>query len=336
MAVKVGINGFGRIGRNVFRTALGNPDIEFVAVNDLTSPATLAHLLKYDSILGNLKNDVTAGDDYIEVDGKRIKVFAERDPAKLPWAEVGAQVVVESTGHFTDATKAKAHLGETVKKVIISAPATNEDVTLVLGVNDDKYDAALHHVVSNASCTTNGLAPVVKVLHDTFGITSGIMTTIHSYTNDQVSLDFPHKDLRRARAAALSMIPSSTGAAKALKLVIPEMDGKLDGFSMRVPTPNVSVVDLTFNTEKPITVASVNAALKAASESGPLKGYLGYTTEELVSSDYKGDAHSSIVDSKLTKVVGDKTGKVISWYDNEWGYSSRVKDLILFLVAKGL
>ena len=336
MAVKVGINGFGRIGRNVFRTALGNPDIEFVAVNDLTSPATLAHLLKYDSILGNLKNEVTAGGDYIDVDGKRIKVFAERDPAKLPWAEVGAQVVVESTGHFTDATKAKAHLGETVKKIIISAPATNEDVTLVLGVNDDKYDAAKHHVVSNASCTTNGLAPVVKVLNDTFGITSGIMTTIHSYTNDQVILDFPHKDLRRARAAALSMIPSSTGAAKALKLVIPAMDGKLDGFSMRVPTPNVSVVDLTFNTEKPITVESVNAALKAASESGPLKGYLGYTTEELVSSDYKGDPHSSIVDSKLTKVVGDKTGKVISWYDNEWGYSSRVKDLILFLVEKGL
>ena len=336
MAVKVGINGFGRIGRNVFRTALGNPDIEIVAVNDLTSPATLAHLLKYDSILGNLKNDVIAGEDFISVDGKKIKVFAERDPAKLPWAEVGAQIVVESTGHFTDATKAKAHLGETVKKVIISAPATNEDVTIVLGVNDDTYDASKHNVISNASCTTNGLAPVVKVLNDTFGITSGIMTTIHSYTNDQVILDFPHKDLRRARAAALSMIPSSTGAAKALRLVIPEMDGKLDGFSMRVPTPNVSVVDLTFVTEKPITVAEVNAALKKASEEGPLKGYLGYTDNELVSSDFKGDPHSSIVDSKLTKVVGDKTGKVISWYDNEWGYSSRVKDMILFLVAKGL
>ncbi len=334
--VKVGINGFGRIGRNVFRTALGNPDIEFVAVNDLTSPATLAHLLKYDSILGNLKNDVSAGEDFIQVDGKKIKVFAERDPAKLPWAEVGAQIVVESTGHFTDATKAKAHLGETVKKVIISAPATNEDITIVLGVNDDKYDAAKHHVVSNASCTTNGLAPVVKVLNDTFGITSGIMTTVHSYTNDQVILDFPHKDLRRARAAALSMIPSSTGAAKALKLVIPEMDGKLDGFAMRVPTPNVSVVDLTFTSEKPITAESVNAALKAASEAGPLQGYLGYTTEELVSADFKGDPHSSIVDSKLTKVVGGNTGKVISWYDNEWGYSSRVKDMILFMVAKGL
>ena len=336
MATKVGINGFGRIGRNVFRTALGNADIEFVAINDLTSPATLAHLLKYDSILGNLKNDVTAGDDFIAVDGKKIKVFAERDPAKLPWAEVGAQIVVESTGHFTDATKAKAHLGETVKKVIISAPATNEDITIVLGVNDDKYDAAKHHVLSNASCTTNGLAPVVKVLNDTFGITSGIMTTVHSYTNDQVILDFPHKDLRRARAAALNMIPSSTGAAKALKLVIPEMDGKLDGFAMRVPTPNVSVVDLTFTTEKPITVQSINDALKAASERGPLKGYLGYTAQELVSSDFKGDAHSSIVDSKLTKVVGGKTGKVISWYDNEWGYSSRVKDMILFLVDKGL
>ena len=239
MAVKVGINGFGRIGRNVFRTALGNPDIEFVAVNDLTTPATLAHLLKYDSILGNLKNEITHGEDFIAVDGKKIKVFAERDPAKLDWASVGAEIVVESTGFFTDATKAKAHLGSTVKKVIISAPATNEDITIVLGVNDDKYDATAHNIISNASCTTNCLAPVVKVLHNTFGIASGIMTTIHSYTNDQVILDTPHKDLRRARAAALSMIPSSTGAAKALKLVIPAMDGKLDGFAIRVPTPNV-------------------------------------------------------------------------------------------------
>ena len=336
MAVKVGINGFGRIGRNVFRTALGNPEIEFVAVNDLTSPATLAHLLKYDSILGNLKSEITAGTDSITVDGKQIRVFAERDPAKLPWSEVGAQVVVESTGHFTDATKANAHLGETVKKVIISAPATNEDATIVLGVNDSIYDPAKHHVVSNASCTTNCLAPVVKVLHDTFGITSGIMTTVHSYTNDQVILDFPHKDLRRARAAALSMIPSTTGAAKALKLVIPEMAGKLDGFAIRVPTPNVSVVDLTFNTEKPITTESVNAALKQASLEGPLKGLLGYTEEELVSADFRGDSRSSIVDSKLTKVVGQNTGKVISWYDNEWGYSSRVKDMILFLANKGL
>ncbi len=334
MAVKVGINGFGRIGRNVFRTALGNPDIEFVAVNDLTTPATLAHLLKYDSILGNLKNEISATEDSIIVDGKAIKVFAERDPAKLDWASVGAEIVVESTGFFTDATKAKAHLGTTVKKVIISAPATNEDLTVVLGVNDSKYDAAKHHVISNASCTTNCLAPVVKILHETFTIQSGIMTTIHSYTNDQVVLDAPHKDLRRARAAALSMIPSSTGAAKALKLVIPEMDGKLDGFAIRVPTPNVSVVDLTFVAEKPIDVPSINAALKTASE-GTLKGILGFTEEELVSSDFKGNPLSSIVDSKLTKVVGN-TGKVISWYDNEWGYSSRVKDLIMFLAKKGL
>jgi glyceraldehyde 3-phosphate dehydrogenase len=334
MAVKVGINGFGRIGRNVFRAALGNPDIEFVAVNDLTTPATLAHLLKYDSILGNLKNEVSHTADSITVDGKTIKVFAERDPAKLDWASVGAQVVVESTGFFTDAAKAKAHLGTTVKKVIISAPASNEDITIVLGVNEGKYDAAQHNVISNASCTTNCLAPVVKVLNDTFGIASGIMTTIHSYTNDQVILDTPHKDLRRARAAALSMIPSSTGAAKALKLVIPEMAGKLDGFAIRVPTPNVSVVDLTFVAEKPITVDAINAAVKAAAE-GPLKGILGYTDEELVSSDFKGNPLSSIFDSKLTKVVGT-TGKVIAWYDNEWGYSNRVKDLILFLVKKGL
>ena len=334
MAVKVGINGFGRIGRNVFRASLGNPELEIVAVNDLTSPATLAHLLKYDSILGNLKNEIVAGDDHISVDGKKIKVFAERDPAKLDWTGQGVEVVVESTGIFTDATKAKAHLQGSVKKVIISAPATNEDVTVVLGVNEDKYDAAKHNIISNASCTTNCLAPVVKVLHETFGIASGIMTTIHSYTNDQVILDFPHKDLRRARAAAINMIPSSTGAAKALKLVIPEMAGKLDGFSMRVPTPNVSVVDLTFISEKPVTVQSVNDALKAASE-GALKGILGYETAELVSSDFKGDARSSIVDSPLTKVVGQSV-KVISWYDNEWGYSNRVRDLILFLAKKGL
>src|ERR1700719_2273710 len=276
MAVKVGINGCGRIGRNVFRTALGNPDIEFVAVNDLTTPATLAHLLKYDSILGDLKNEISATEDSIVVDGKKIKVFAERDPAKLDWASVGAQIVVESTGFFTDAEKAKAHLGSTVKKVIISAPATNEDITVVLGVNDNKYDAAKHNVISNASCTTNCLAPVVKVLLAHCGIVSGIMTTIHSYTNDQVILDFPHKDLRRARAAALDMIPSTTGAAKALKLVVPELAGKLDGFSMRVPTPNVSVVDLVVWVEKKTTKEEVNAALKKASESGPLKGYLGF------------------------------------------------------------
>ena len=334
MAVKVGINGFGRIGRNVLRAALGNPEIEFVAVNDLTSPATLAHLLKHDSILGNLKNEISAGDDHVIVDGKKIKVWAERDPAKLPWADAGAEIVVESTGHFTDATKAKAHLGSTVKKVIISAPATNEDVTIVLGVNQEKYDPAKHNVISNASCTTNCLAPVVKVMIEHCGLVSGIMTTIHSYTNDQVILDFPHKDLRRARAAALNMIPSSTGAAKALKLVIPETAGKLDGFSIRVPTPNVSLVDLTFIAEKKTDAEQVNAALKAASE-GALKGILGFEAGELVSSDFKGDRRSSIVDAPLTKVVGQSV-KVLSWYDNEWGYSNRVVDLIGFLASKGL
>ncbi len=334
MAVKVGINGFGRIGRNVFRAALGDPEIDIVAVNDLTSPATLAHLLKYDSILGNLKNEISSTDDSITVDDKRIKVFAERDPAKLDWNSTGAQIVVESTGIFTDAAKAKAHLRGSVKKVIISAPATNEDITVVLGVNESKYDPAKHNILSNASCTTNCLAPVVKVLHEAFGIVSGIMTTIHSYTNDQVILDFPHKDLRRARAAAINMIPSSTGAAKALKLVIPEMAGKLDGFAIRVPTPNVSVVDLTFVAEKPVTGETVNAALKKAAD-GALKGILGYETAELVSSDFKGDARSSIVDSPLTKVVGSSV-KVISWYDNEWGYSNRVRDLVLFLAEKGL
>jgi len=334
MAVKVGINGFGRIGRNVLRAALGNPEIDFVAVNDLTSPATLAHLLKHDSILGNLKNDIQSGEDFISVDGKKIKVTAERDPAKLDWASVGAQVVVESTGFFTDGEKAKAHLGTTVKKVIISAPATNEDITIVLGVNEDKYDPAKHNIISNASCTTNCLAPVVKVLLKEVGIVSGIMTTIHSYTNDQVILDFPHKDLRRARAAALNMIPSSTGAAKALKLVIPETAGKLDGFAIRVPTPNVSIVDLTFISEKTTDAKAVNAALKAAAD-GPMKGILGVEEHELVSSDFKGDKRSSIVDAPLTKVVGQSV-KVLSWYDNEWGYSNRVVDLVGFLAKKGL
>jgi glyceraldehyde 3-phosphate dehydrogenase len=334
MAVKVGINGFGRIGRNVLRAALGNKEIEFVAVNDLTSPATLAHLLKYDSILGNLPNEIAAGDDFISVDGKKIKVYAEKDPAKLPWDTVGAQIVVESTGRFTDATQAKAHLGSTVKKVIISAPAKNEDMTIVLGVNQDKYDPARHNILSNASCTTNCLAPVVKVALETCGIVSGIMTTIHSYTNDQVILDFPHKDLRRARAAALSMIPTSTGAAKALKLVIPAVEGKLDGFAIRVPTPNVSIVDLTFIAEKDITAATMNAAFKAASE-GALKGILGVESNELVSTDFRGDRRSSIVDAPLTKVVG-RSVKVLSWYDNEWGYSNRVVDLIGFLAKKGL
>ena len=334
MAVKVGINGFGRIGRNVLRASLGNPEIDFVAVNDLTDPKTLAHLLKHDSVLGNLQNDVQFGDDFISVDGKKIKVFAERDPAKLPWDSVGAQIVIESTGHFTDAAKSKAHFGPTVKKVIISAPATNEDLTIVLGVNENKYDPAKHNVISNASCTTNCLAPVAKVLLENFGIVSGLMNTIHSFTNDQVTLDFPHKDLRRARAASLSIIPTSTGAAKALHLVIPELKGKLDGFSLRVPTPVVSVVDLTVETEKPVTVESVNAALKAAAE-GPMKGILGYETAPLVSIDYRGNPLSSIIDAPLTKVVGNMV-KVLSWYDNEWGYSCRVKDLILFLTKKGL
>jgi glyceraldehyde 3-phosphate dehydrogenase len=335
MAIKVGINGFGRIGRNVLRASLKDSNLEFVAVNDLTDPKTLAHLLKYDSVLGNLPNKVTAGADSITVDGKTIKVFAEKDPAKLPWESVGAQVVIESTGRFTNAEDAKKHLRGPVRKVIISAPAKNEDVTLVLGVNHDKYDPAKHHIISNASCTTNCLAPIVKVVHDDFKIVSGTMTTIHSYTNDQVILDFPHKDLRRARAAALSMIPTSTGAAKALKLVIPDMAGKLDGFAIRVPTPNVSVVDLVALVEKKTTKEEVNAALKKASENGPLKGYLGYEENELVSADFRGDARSSIVDSLCTLVVGNLV-KVISWYDNEWGYSSRVRDLINFIGSKGL
>ncbi len=336
MAIKVGINGFGRIGRNVLRTALGDKELDFVAVNDLTNPKTLAHLLKYDSVLGNLSNDVKAGDDSITVDGKKIKVFSERDPAKLDWESLGVQVVIESTGHFTKAEDAKKHLRGTVKKVIISAPATGEDITLVMGVNDDKYDAAKHNIISNASCTTNCLAPVAKVINDTFKIQSGTMTTIHSYTNDQVILDFPHKDLRRARAAALSMIPTSTGAAKAVYLAIPELKGKLDGFAMRVPTPNVSVVDLVVFVEKSTSKEEVNAALKAASEKGPLKGYLGYTEEELVSSDFKGDSRSSIVDAPMTRVVNGNCVKVISWYDNEWGYSCRVRDLIHYLAQKGL
>src|SRR5258708_25770623 len=283
MAIKVGINGFGRIGRNVLRASLKDSNLEFVAVNDLTDPKTLAHLLKYDSVLGNLPNKVTAGADGITVDGKTIKVFAEKDPAALPWESVDAQVVVEGTGRFPDGVDAKQHLRGPVKKVIISAPAKNEDVTLVLGVNHDKYDPTKHKIISNASCTTNCLAPIVKVVHDDFKIVSGTMTTIHSYTNDQVILDFPHKDLRRARAAALSMIPTSTGAAKALKLVIPDMAGKLDGFAVRVPTPNVSVGDLVAVVEKQTTKDEVNAALKKASQAGPLKGYLGYEEEELVS-----------------------------------------------------
>ncbi len=337
MAIKVGINGFGRIGRNLLRASLEDKNLDFVAVNDLTDPKTLAHLLKYDSVVGNLQGHTVKVDgDAIVVDGKRIRVFAEKDPAKLDWVSVGAQVVVESTGRFTDANMAKNHLRDTVKKVIITAPAKNEDFTVVMGVNEDKYDAGKHHIISNASCTTNCLAPITKVVHDNFKIVNGTMTTIHSYTNDQVILDFPHKDLRRARAAAVSMIPTSTGAAKAIYLVIPEMKGKLDGFAMRVPTPNVSVVDLVVFVEKKTSVEEVNAALKKASQSGPLAKYLGYEEEELVSIDYRGDSRSSIVDAPMTRVVGGNCVKVISWYDNEWGYSCRVRDLIDYIGSKGL
>jgi glyceraldehyde 3-phosphate dehydrogenase len=330
MAIKVGINGFGRIGRNIFRAALGDPAIEIVAVNDITDSKTLAYLLKYDSILGNLPNKVTHTDDSISVDGKSFKVFRVKDPGELDWSSVDATIVVESTGLFTDGPSARKHIRGTVKKVIISAPATDPDTTLVLGVNDKTYDPAKHHVISNASCTTNCLAPVAKVLSDTFGINAGTMTTIHSYTNDQKLLDLPHKDLRRARAAALSMIPTSTGAAKALQLVIPELKGKLDGYAMRVPTPNVSVVDLTVFTEKPATVQTVNTALKAAAE-GPMKGILEYSTEELVSVDFRGNPHSSILDAGYTRVVGNHCVQILAWYDNEWGYSSRCRDLIKFL-----
>jgi len=333
MAVKVAINGFGRIGRNIFRAALGDPAIEMVAVNDITDSKTLAHLLKYDSILGNLPNHVTHTDDTISVDGKAFKVFRVKDPAQLDWAAVGASIVVESTGLFTAGADARKHIRGPVKKVIISAPATDPDATFVLGVNDKTYDPAKHHVVSNASCTTNCLAPVAKVIHETFGINIGTMTTIHSYTNDQKLLDLPHKDLRRARAAALSMIPTSTGAAKALHLVIPELKGKLDGYSLRVPTPNVSVVDLTVMTEKPATVESVNASLKRAAE-GALKGILDYTEEELVSIDFRGNPHSAIVDSGYTRVVGSNCVKVLAWYDNEWGYSCRCRDLIKIFAAR--
>jgi glyceraldehyde 3-phosphate dehydrogenase len=335
MPIKVGINGFGRIGRNVVRAGMNNPEVEFVAANDLTDTATLAHLLKYDSILGPLDAEVKAEGDSISVNGKKIKIFAIKDPAEIDWNSLGVQVVVESTGRFTDAKDASKHLRGSVKKVIISAPAKNEDVTIVLGVNDGAYDPAKHNVISNASCTTNCLAPVVKVLQEKFGIEKGSMTTIHSYTNDQNVLDFPHKDLRRARAAALNMIPTTTGAAKAIGLVLPELKGKLDGYAMRVPTPNVSVVDLVAVTKKPTTSDEVNGALKAAAE-GPLKGILAYTTDPVVSSDMMRNPNSSIVDSQLTKVLDGNLVKVISWYDNEWGYSCRIVDLIGFLAKKGL
>ena len=329
MAINVGINGFGRIGRNLFRAAYKNKDINIVAVNDITDAKTLGHLLKYDSVLGIFAGNVVAKDGEIIVDGRSVKVLSEKDHHNLHWKDLGIDVVVESTGlkHFTSGDEAKTHIANGAKKVIISAPAKVFDLTVVLGVNDQLYDPKKHHVLSNASCTTNCLAPVVKVLRDSFGIKKGLMTTIHSYTNDQRILDLPHSDLRRARAAALSMIPTSTGAAKAIGLVMPDLKGKLDGFSMRVPTPNVSVVDLVIEADKATTKEEVNKALKAASETGPLKGYLGYSEEPLVSIDYKGDPRSSIVDALSTMVI-DNMIKVISWYDNEWGYSNRVVDLV--------
>ena|SRR5579872_6941389 len=335
MSIKVGINGFGRIGRNVVRAGLNNPDIEFVAANDLTDTKTLAHLLKYDSTLGALQGDVKVDGDTLVVNGKKIRIFAIKDPAEIDWSSVGAQIVIESTGRFTDAKDAAKHLHGTVKKVIISAPAKNEDVTIVLGVNDNMYEPAKHNIISNASCTTNCLAPVVKVLYDTFGIEKGSMTTIHSYTNDQNVLDFPHKDLRRARAAAINMIPTTTGAAKAIGLVMPQLKGKLDGYAIRVPTPNVSLVDFVAITSKPVTADSVNAAAKEASE-GSLKGILGYTDDPVVSSDMMHNSNSSILDSQLTKVMDGNMVKVVAWYDNEWGYSCRCVDLAVFLGKKGL
>ncbi len=335
MPVKVAINGFGRIGRNVVRAGLHNKDIEFVAVNDLTDTKTLAHLTKYDSVLGGLHEDVHTEGDSIVVGPRKIKVFATKDPAEIDWPSVGAEVVIESTGRFTDGKDAAKHLRGSVKKVIISAPAKNEDVTLVLGVNDNAYDPAKHNIISNASCTTNCLAPVVKVLHEAFGILKGSMTTVHSYTNDQPTLDFPHKDLRRARAAAINMIPTTTGAAIAIGLVLPELKGKLDGYSLRVPTPDVSIVDFVAITGRNVTVQEVNDVLKTAAE-GPLKGILGYTVDPVVSSDMLHNSHSSVIDSELTKVLDGNMVHVASWYDNEWGYSNRVVDLVSFLASKGL
>ena len=333
MAIRVGINGFGRIGRNILRAALHDKELDFVAVNDITDTKTLAHLFKYDSILGNLEEDVKVEGDAIHVAGRKVKVLSVKDPAQLPWKALGVEYVVESTGLFTDAEKAKAHLAAGAKKVIISAPAKNEDITIVLGVNQDKYDPAKHHVVSNASCTTNCLAPVAKVLNDAFGIVKGQMTTIHSYTNDQRILDLPHKDLRRARAATLSMIPTSTGAAKALHLVVPELKGKLDGVAIRVPTPNVSLVDLTVELGKTATAEEINAAFEKAAN-GTMKGILAVEKGELVSQDFRGNPHSSIVDAPLTKVVQGNIAKVFSWYDNEWGYSCRTRDLLKFMAAR--
>lgn len=333
MTIKVGINGFGRIGRNLFRASMNAKEIEFVAVNDITDAKTLAHLLKYDSILGNLDADIKAQDNTISVNGKAFKVLAVSDPSQLPWKDLGVDIVVESTGRFTEKDGASKHLNAGAKKVIISAPAKNEDITVVLGVNEKSYDPKKHHVLSNASCTTNCLAPVAKVLLENFGIKRGLMTTIHSYTNDQKILDLPHKDLRRARAAAISMIPTTTGAAKAVSLVLPQLKGKLDGMAIRVPTPNVSVVDLVAELEKDTASEDVNAALKKAAE-GELKGILQYCDEPLVSVDFNRNSHSSIVDALSTKVIEKRMVKVLAWYDNEWGYSCRVRDLISYIGGK--
>jgi glyceraldehyde 3-phosphate dehydrogenase len=335
MAIKVGINGFGRIGRNIMRAALGSGEIDFVAVNDLTNATTLAHLLKYDSILGNLKADISAAGDTISVDKDQFKVLSVKDPAQLPWKDLGVDIVFESTGLFTDRESAAKHLAAGAKKVIITAPAKKPDLTVVLGVNEDKYDPKTHQIISNASCTTNCLAPVAKVLHERYGIRKGWMTTVHSYTNDQQLLDLPHKDLRRARAAALSIIPTTTGAASAVGEVLPELKGRLDGIAMRVPTPNVSVVDLAALVDKKTSAAEVNAAFEEASK-GALKGILEYATAPLVSIDFKGNAHSSIVDSQYTSVMDGDFVKVLAWYDNEWGYSNRCVDLVRLLAKKGL
>ncbi|ALC82377.1 MULTISPECIES: type I glyceraldehyde-3-phosphate dehydrogenase [Bacillus] len=335
MAVKVGINGFGRIGRNVFRAALKNSEVEVVAVNDLTDANMLAHLLQYDTVHGKLDGEVSVNGSNLVVDGKEIQVLSERDPSKLPWSDLGVEVVVESTGFFTKRADAAKHLEGGAKKVIISAPASEEDITIVMGVNEDKYDAASHNVISNASCTTNCLAPFAKVLHEKFGIKRGMMTTIHSYTNDQQILDLPHKDYRRARAAGENIIPTTTGAAKAVSLVLPELKGKLNGGAMRVPTPNVSLVDLVAELDKDVTAEEVNAALKEAAE-GDLKGILAYSDEPLVSKDYNGDPASSTIDALSTMVMEDRMVKVISWYDNESGYSNRVVDLAAYIAKQGL
>jgi glyceraldehyde 3-phosphate dehydrogenase len=335
MAIRVGINGFGRIGRNIMRAAMAHDDIDIVAVNDLTDAATLAHLLKYDSILGNLKASITASGDSINVDGDTFKVLAQKDPGALPWKDLGVDVVFEGTGRFTDREDAAKHITAGAKRVIITAPAKKPDVTVVMGVNHESYDPGAHRIISNASCTTNCLAPVAKVLHESFGLKSGWMTTVHAYTNDQNLLDLPHKDLRRARAAAVSIIPTTTGAASAVGEVLPQLKGRLDGIAIRVPTPNVSVVDLSANLERPATAEALNAAFKAAAD-GPLKGILEYVTAPLVSIDFRGNPHSAMLDSAYTKVMDGHFAKVMAWYDNEWGYSSRCVDLVRYMASRGL